>query len=253
MASLLNTLFDRLRSYRFWHNADAYSILVVVIYVGFLSVFGLVETTIVNSATLVMLTLVGLALLKISLKVDELDKNLKIGSYQVRKFNNSTEALEYVAELTDRSDESIVQASLGVIPVKSNYPGRPVYEKARNDKIKANQVRYQYVAALYDTRRLDQMEAFIASDLHNFHMKAYVQNPNDIPLVDFTIFDQKEIFMGYPNELGVEREFVSIRGEEIVKFYLKWFDRLWSEGKAVRTKDDVDKIRSQVSCTKSVS
>jgi hypothetical protein len=248
-----------MKASKFWDfvgsNIFSLSTILLGIIVIVLDQLNIMPDTAVQSAILALLALLATSeIVESRKKLSNIEEGLEnINEHlmdvsrgvQVVTFLSSDEAINYLAKRTMNATISIDQASLDHLRTTNQTPARQRFKETRNKTILADRVKYRYVGVLYSKRRLTQAKEYVIDHkLHKFFARFYTKPSSDVPLISFTIFDNKEVFTRYPFEHGEDTGYISIQSPHIAKLFMGYFERIWGSAHKLETDNDYIKIVS---------
>lgn len=171
----------------------------------------------------------------------------QVAGASVRLLPDIDSVMDYLVTRTESSKIQIDQASIDLRRSR-NRQSRKKYEDTRLKVIKKNRIKYRYIGRLDDPRRLAMSEELLASGrCQNFFSAFYTNLNDDIPLLNFVIFDNKEVITRYPFDHGKETVYVVISGEVVAKLFSGYFDRLWERAKKADCLESVERLKREIS------
>jgi ABC-type multidrug transport system fused ATPase/permease subunit len=205
--------------------------------------------------TLTLLTLLATSeLVENRIRLSRIDEKVglipeQVSGVSVRILANIDEVMDYLIERTENARIQIDQASIDARRTR-NPQGRKKYDDARRKMIKSDKVRYRYIGRLDDERRLSFVKEFVTdAKYHKFFAAFYGNIKDDIPLLNFVIFDNEELITRYPFEHGADTTYLVIRGEKVAKLFTGYFNRLWEHAEKVDSGQAIERWKAKVNPT----
>jgi hypothetical protein len=185
------------------------------------------------------------SLLTLSHRMDSLVSALNGQTVHVVKFESADSALAYLTAKTKSARSSIDQASIDKQRAR-HTSSREDYEKAREDVVLSDHLKYRYVGLVNDSRRFMAVKKLLEQKrLHNFYAAFQRAIPTEIPLFNFTIFDKEEVVARAPYDLGEDPVYFAIRSPELASLFVGYFEKLWLHSIKVDKPEDIDHMRAQ--------
>lgn len=165
------------------------------------------------------------------LLINGFDKTIAtFGDANVEYFDGEDDFFKYLIAKLPQVEHSIKFTSLGPSHGHISATAQKFYkEKAK--LIAAGKIRYNYLTVINNQGRLDR----IIKDLHEANDKKYFvgyfdENAMSIPMVSFTVLDDKELIIGGHRTLYAPSEgtaSILVRNEKAARLFSDYFDMLW--------------------------
>lgn len=180
---------------------------------------------------------------KIEERLDDVAEQLKsVRSAKVIRFSNPEEALEYLTKRTREATESIDQASIDQQRSRNTH-ARQKYIETRQEIVLADRLKFRYVGVLHETRRLEESFRLINGRKLNRYFSGFYLKPSpQIPMMNFNVFDKKEVFTRHPYGTGQDESYVAIQSSEIAEIFTEHFQRLWEESTKLENEEDYNRL-----------
>jgi hypothetical protein len=166
-----------------------------------------------------------------SLITDNFDKTLRaVGGATIKKYRLLHDGWAYAARKIREVESTIDHA--GLAPPTSRWSKEANgYLDAILKVLRANRVRYRYIAGLSDgQKRLDHViERLSDPEVKEYRPAYYPQPPGTCPSFSFIIFDRKEVVVYYPKDGEQDEIMISIKQPDLVEMYCDYFQCLWTE------------------------
>lgn len=240
-----------MRLSHFWEfvGSNGFSLITIItgVVVIVLDQLGQISSSVVSSTILGLLALLATSeivesrgkLSKLEEKIDDLSTQLLGVSQGIKviAFSTNSEALEYAGNRMREATKSVDLASIDRRR-SMQTPSLRKYYSGREKAAISNKVKFRYIAALDNERRLNYAWKYVSDPkIHNFYAGFYTA-PSEIPLMTFTIFDREEIFTRHPFQLGADEGYISIKSPEVVELFLAYYERLWEGTHKLQTQED---------------
>jgi len=243
----------RISSWKFIsRNFTPFITIIMGVVVIILSQLSIISDNIVNSTILGLLVLLATSELvdkrasleSIDNRLEEISLDISEVTHGVKaiKFNNNKDLLEYLTSRTLASAICIDQASIDYRRTSSNL-AREEYNIARDTIIKSDKLKYRYLGVLYEARRMEIARTYALDKRYENFFAAYYPKPStEFPLMNFVIFDKKEVLARYPYEQGQDEGYIVIQSVHVANLFLGYFDSLWANAQKINSEDDIIKI-----------
>ncbi len=159
---------------------------------------------------------------------------------EVRIFHSAESAIQYLAQRTKAAVVSVEQASIDKQRARRS-DARIQYEKAREELILADRVKYRYIGVIDGERRFRAIRKIMTKGkLTNLFAAFYMRAGGAPPLFSFTVFDKEEVVTRAPYELGEDPAYIAIKGAEVAALFVGYFEKLWHSSQKVNCTEDID-------------
>jgi len=234
-------------TWRFWRfilqNMSSSLTIVAAVLALLLAQLGVISPSVLPGITISLLALIAVSqlidsrrtLTALSEKIDTLTLELRSENRAVhlRRFETIDDAIQYLTKRTRASRFSVLQASIDKQRARP-IQARLAYEKAREDLIISDRVKYRYIGVIDEKRHFKAVLNLLdRGPLHNFYVAFQRRPASDLPLMSFTVFDGEEVFTRAPYDMGADPVYISIKSLEIAQLFGSYFDTLWAHAEKV--------------------
>jgi hypothetical protein len=217
--------------------------------------FFVLPTAVITSSILALLTLLATSeIVDSRRKLSNLEEGIINISDQIKseqkvkviKFQNSDEALDYLAKRLKTATQSVEQASLDLIRSRDTT-SRENFRKSREQVIMADRIKYRYIGVLYGVNRLEEIYKYISKNKlkrpHLYFAGFYLCPTPQIPMMNFVIFDRMEVFARTPYSTGQDEYYLSFQCPEIAEIFLGYFEKIWDSSIKVENQEDYNELK----------
>lgn len=165
-----------------------------------------------------------------------------VGGATVTKLTLLDDGLDYVAKKIRGSKSTIEHFALH--PPGPRWSKKRInYEKAIQDLLKTNRVRFRYIAELRP-HRLERLKTLLGDKSIKQFFPAYYDRSGDcFPAMSFMIFDESEVLVYCPKTTGEAETVLALRHPDIVKMYADYFRLLWVQAKPLNTLEELQTLQ----------
>jgi len=157
----------------------------------------------------------------------------------VQQHDEPEVGLNYLAERVRAARKSLDLASLSPAIPRRN-PGANEWERAIDEVLAANKVRFRYVCAFHDRARLERVRRNVLDPrVKKFLCGFFSVEESRVPMPNFLVVDGDEVIVIFPFMYGEPESWISIRHPEVVKAFGAYFQRLFGESRKI-VADEVD-------------
>lgn len=154
--------------------------------------------------------------------------------------------LDYLILRTKEATTCIDQASIDFQRTRSSKKRRE-YNEVRDRTIKKDEMKYRYIGRLDGERRLSLAQRFIIDRKCNkFFAAYYLDLPDNVPLLNFVIFDKQEVITRHPFEHGHDTIYLLIRNRQVASLFTGYFDQLWEKAEKADSAMSVQALRQRL-------
>jgi hypothetical protein len=228
-------------------NISLLIIVAVATIIGLLHMFGFIDHIIwmsnkISSYILVLLGLLSTYLIisNISIKnsLDSFDRRLidtkeqllvSLKGVESQVYYNPEEAFSHLSNVIINSKHSIDQVAIAPTPQLQEEVLQD-YINSLNKVLYENKVKYRYVSEDSYGPRWQRLTGFTKDkNIQKFYLRFFSSNSKikTIPILNFFIFDNKEIFMRYPHEPGQPEIYLLVKQQDVVEIFRAYYDRIW--------------------------
>lgn len=217
-----------------------------------LSQLNLISAAVLPGVTIGLLALIAIShlidsrrlLTSLSGKVDSLAQEIRIrgNSAEIRRFDTAEDAIGYLIWRTKAAKKSVEQASIDKQRARST-PLRKQYEKAREDLIQSDTVKYRYIGLINEERQFRSVKDVLEKKVtHNFYAAFQYKPEKGFPLLNFVIFDKEEVFSRAPYSIGEDPVYISVRCKEIAELFGGYFEKIWNSATKIENVDTLKEL-----------
>jgi hypothetical protein len=234
------------------NNLSSIITIIVAIISVILNAFNILPSSAMQSIIISLLALLSIdQLFDTKKRLEKLNNSVHklsdlIGCANIKRFDTVDEALLYIVQKTKSAKVSIDQASIDKQRARKTT-SRIKYEKAREDVISTDRIKYRYIGIADINRRFSAVRKIMEKkQLHNFYTAFLIKSIDDVPLMSFTIFDKEEVIIRVPYDLGEESEYMAIHSKEIANLFLGYFKKMWDKCQKVMEVEELDNILNEI-------
>ena len=170
---------------------------------------------------------------------------LQLGA-EVRLFHSSDSAIQYLIERTKSARVSVDQASIDKQRARRSDV-RIQYEKAREQLIMSDRVKYRYIGIVDSARLFRAIKKVMGKrNLNNFFAAFRIRPADGLPLFSFTIFDKEEVVTRAPYEVGEDPVYIAVRSANVAILFVGYFEKLWHSSQKVNSVEEIDAMISSL-------
>lgn len=179
-------------------------------------------------------------------KLDKIEKSItygfqgaisSLGGVSVIQLDEPEKGLLYLADKVRSAKNRLDHVSLSP-PIPRNNIGAIEWEKAIEKTVLANKVRYRYVCAFYDQKRVERVKKHLANPkISKFFVGYFPNQPKSAPMPNFMLIDDDEVVAIFPFVYGEPEVWVSIKHPDVVKMFSRYFQRLWNDSEKITGKE----------------
>jgi hypothetical protein len=171
-------------------------------------------------------------------KLEKIEKSITDGfqgaitsldGVSVIRLDEPEKGLLYLADKVKNAKSRLDHVSLSP-PIPRNNLGAIEWEKAIEKVLLSNKVRYRYICAFYDQRRIERVKKHLLnSKISKYFVGYFPSQPHSAPMPNFLLVDDEEVIAIFPFAYGEPEVWVSIKHPEVIKMFSRYFQRLWND------------------------
>ena len=122
--------------------------------------------------------------------------------------------------------------------IPRNNAGAVEWEKAIENALLANRIRFRYVCIFHDEARINRVSKHLINPKITKYFVGYFPSEKKIvPMPNFLLVDGDEVVVIFPYTYGEPEVWLSIKHPDVVKTFERYFQRLWDDSIKITRKD----------------